>query len=115
MSTDGASGITKTGLPEDGQVEKPFHKYHGRPATHRFPGNETSFGAWQQPMGKSSSDTTSVQIDDLAILPARKDYTPAEGVAAMVIDQTHFEKPIERTAEGREMATEVSAMGIPNA
>jgi hypothetical protein len=51
----------------------------------------------------------------LAIQPAGKNHTPAEGIAALIVDQADSEKLIERTAEWREMATKVSARRIPDA
>jgi hypothetical protein len=37
---------------------------------HGVPRNEAAFGTWQQAVRQSSSDTTSIQVDDLAVLPA---------------------------------------------
>jgi hypothetical protein len=73
VGADGAGGVAKTGLPEDGQVEKSFHEYHGGRSTHGVPCNEAAFGTWQQAVRKSSSDTASIQVDDLAVLPAWED------------------------------------------
>src|SRR5580693_280462 len=66
-------------------------------------------------MWESAADTASVQIYDLAILSAWENHTPAEGIAALIIDQAHVEKPIERPAESGEMATKISAMRITDA
>lgn len=54
-------------------------------------------------MRKSGADAAAVEVDDLAILPAGEDYTPTEGVTALVIDPTHLEQLIERIALRGEM------------
>ena len=105
MSTEGAGSIAKAGLPEDSQVEEPFHKYHEGRVPHGVPCNEAAFGTWQQAVRKSGSDTASIQVDDLAVLTTGKDHTPAKGVAAPVVDQPYVERQIERIAEGSQMAT----------
>jgi hypothetical protein len=104
VGANGAGGVAKTGLPEDSQVEKPFHEYHGGRVTHGVPRNEAAFGKWQQAVRKSSSDTTSIQVDDLAVLAAWEDHSPTKGVTALGVDQTNVEQRLERMAESGQMA-----------
>ena len=100
VGANGAGGVTKTGLPEDGQVEQPFHQYHGRRAAHRVPCHEATFGTWQQAVRESGSDTAAIQVDDLAVLTTGKDHTPAKGVAALVVDQPYVEQPDRTNSRG---------------
>ena len=51
----------------------------------------------------------------MAVLPARKDHTPAEGIAALPIDEARVAQPIERIALGDQMAPQVSAGSIADA
>ena len=41
----------------------------------------------QQPVGESGADTTAIEIDNAALLAARKDDTPAKRIPALVVDQ----------------------------
>ena len=44
-------------------------------------------------MWKRRADTAAVEVDDLAVLTAGEDDAPAEGVAAMIVDQTYASRP----------------------
>ena len=66
-------------------------------------------------MRECGPDTAAVQVDDLAVLAAGEDDAPAEGIAAVVIDQADFQQQIERTAPGGQMTAEVSAQSITDA
>ena len=65
-------------------------------------------------MGEGAADTAAVEIDDVAVLPAGKDHTAAEGVAALRIDEAGGEQQIERIVLAK-MAAQVSAGSIANA
>ena len=81
----------------------------------RLPGNQATLGAWQQAVRKSGADTAAIQVDDPAALTAGEDDTPAEGVAAVAVDQAGVEQQIERIAQGSEMVPQVSAGRIADA
>src|SRR5690348_15883500 len=81
----------------------------------RLPGEQASFGARQQPVRESRADAAAVEIHDLAVLAAGEDHPPAEGVAALLIDQTGVEQQIERIALGGEMASQISAASVADA
>ncbi len=83
--------------------------------THGVPCNEATFGTWQQAVRKSSSDTPSIQVDNLTVLPAWENHTPAKGIAALVVDQTNVEQQLQRIAESGQVATEVSAGSVTDA
>ena len=64
------------------QVEQAFYQDHRREEADRVP-SEQALGTRQQPMGEGGTDTAAVQVNDLAVLAAGKDYAPAESVAAL--------------------------------
>jgi hypothetical protein len=66
-------------------------------------------------MRKSCSNTAAIEVHDLAMLAAWEDHTPAESVAALVINEASVEQQIERIALGREMTPQVPAGSIANA
>ena len=85
MRADGGSGVAEAGLPQYRQVEQAFYQDHRREEADRVP-SEQALGTRQQPMGEGGTDTAAVQVNDLAVLAAGKDYAPAESVAALSID-----------------------------
>jgi len=66
-------------------------------------------------MRKARSNTAAVEVHDLAMLATREDHTPAESVAALVIDEASVEQQIERITLGREMTPQVPAGSIADA
>ena len=64
---------------------------------------QPTFGTRQQTVRKRSADTAPVEIDDLVVLPAGEDDPPAEGVAALTVDQTRIEQEIEGMAPSSQM------------
>jgi hypothetical protein len=115
LRADGASGVAETGLPQDGQVEQSFDQDHGGESADRLPGEQSAFRSWQQTMGERRADATAVEVDDLALLVTGKDDAPAEGIAAMVIDQSDLQQQIEITAAEGKMAPQVSAGSVTDA
>ena len=65
--------------------------------------------------GKAVADTAAIEIDDLALLAAGEDHSPAEGVAALVVDQADVEQQIERIAWVGEMTSQISAGSVADA
>src|SRR5215467_7236634 len=105
IGADGAGGIAKAGLPQDGEIEKTFDQDHRGEVPNRVPGEQAAFGAWQEPMRERGPDTATVQVDDLAVgFAAGKDHPSTEGVAALRGDQAHLQQVIERIAQARKMA-----------
>src|ERR1700722_146567 len=66
-------------------------------------------------MGKRRADAAAIEIDDLAVLPAREDDPPTECIVAVVVDQSDFQQLIDRTAPGSQMPPQVSARSITDA
>jgi len=115
MCAHGASGVAKSCLPQYGQVEEAFHQDHGREVTNRFPGKQTALGSGQEPMRKSRTDTTTIQVDDLAVFATGEDHPTAEGIVALLVDQARVEDPVEAVALSGEMTMEVAARRIADA
>src|SRR5580692_9052362 len=115
MGAQGGCCVAEAGLPEHGQVEQPFDQNHCRALADGVPGKEAALRSRQQTMRKSCSDTAAVQVHDSPMLSAREDYTPAESVAALVVDQASMEQQIERIALGREMTPQSPAGSVANA
>src|SRR5437867_2556991 len=55
MQADRAGGVRETGLPQDRQVKEAFDEDQSGEAVHRFPGEETTLGTWQESMRDSGS------------------------------------------------------------
>jgi len=53
----------------------------------RIPGEQATFAAWQQSMGKGGAHTAAVEVDDAMVLAARKDHPAAEGILTLLADQ----------------------------
>jgi hypothetical protein len=66
-------------------------------------------------VGKRGADAAAVEVDYLAALAAGEDDSPAEGIAAVAIDQADLQQLIERTAPSCEMTPQVSAGSIDGA
>lgn len=68
---------------------------------------------WTERPGGSESgaDTAAVRADNPILLTIREDHTPAEGIAALVVDQAGPEQRIERIAECGQMMPQISAGG----
>src|SRR5438874_11745214 len=66
-------------------------------------------------MWERDAHTAAVESDDLAVLPARQNDTPAEGITAVPIDQADSQQQVERRAPGREMSPQVPAGRIADA
>src|SRR5215472_15278225 len=99
MDANSTGGIAKTRLPQDSQIEQTLDQDDGGEVPNRVPGEQASFGARQEAVRESRPDTATVKIDDLAVgLAAGKNHASAEGVAALRVDQTKLEQPIERIA-----------------
>ena len=103
MCADGASGITKADLPKHGEVEQAFHQNHGGEQADRFQGKQAALGPGQQPVWEGGADTATVKVDNLILLTAREDHAPAEGIAALAVDQAGPQERIERIAERGQM------------
>jgi hypothetical protein len=98
VCAEGAGGIAEAGLPQHGQVEPAFAQDHGGKLAHRLPRKQIALGSRQQPVRKSGADAAAVEVDDLVILPAGEDHTPAEDVSAVLVDPPRVEQWTERTA-----------------
>jgi len=78
-----------------GQIEQPFDEdYSGEPAD-GFPGEQSAFGARQQTVGERRANAAAIEVGYLPVLSARKNEPPAEGIAAVMIDQSDFQQLIE--------------------
>ena len=66
-------------------------------------------------MGKRRPDSAAIKVDDLALLTAGENDSPAEGVTAVTIEQAGVKQQIEGIAQCREMASQISAGSITNA
>ena len=66
-------------------------------------------------MGEGGADTAAIEVDDVALLAAREDHATAESVAALRVDQTGVEQPVEPVAVGHEVMTQVAARCIADA
>src|ERR1035441_10609050 len=60
-------------------------------------------------MREGGANTATVQVDNPASLMAREDDAPAEGVAAVPVDQAGVEQQIEWISPAGEMAPQVSS------
>jgi hypothetical protein len=54
-------------------------------------------------MWESRANTPAIEIHDLGMLAAREDDSPAEGVAAMMVDKAGVEQQFERMTLGGEV------------
>ena len=72
-ATESAGCITKTGLPEDRQIEKTLHENNGGSFLNRFPRKQAALGTRQEAMRWRRADAAPVQIDDAVLLETRKD------------------------------------------
>jgi hypothetical protein len=61
---------------------------------------------------ENGSDTAAVEVDDVSALAAREDDAPAEGIAALWVEQTETLQEIARIAPSREMSAQAPAGGI---
>jgi hypothetical protein len=66
-------------------------------------------------VGECRADAAAVEVDDLALLVAGKDYAPTEGIAAVAIDQADLQQQIEITAADKKMAPQISAGSVTDA
>src|SRR5580658_9804494 len=66
-------------------------------------------------MGKGSTHTAAVEVDDAMVLAARKDHPAAEGILTLLADQADLQETFQGIAEGAEMRAQVSAARIANA
>src|SRR5260370_11607522 len=115
MRADRTGGVAEAGLPADGLADQPFHQDQSGETADGLQGEQSTFRARQQTVGKRCADTAAVQVDDLAVLAAGENDASAESIAAMVIDQADLQQQIERRAPSGQMTPEVSASSVTDA
>ena len=66
-------------------------------------------------MWERAADTASVQIYDLAILSAWENHTPAEGIAALMVDQARAQQQLKRVPKIGQMPVKTTTGSIAKA
>ena len=66
-------------------------------------------------MGEGGADTAAIEVDDVALLTARKDHATAKSVAALGVDQSGVEQPIKPIAVGHEVMPQIATGRIADA
>jgi hypothetical protein len=78
VGADGACRIAKARLPQHGQVEQSFDQNHSGETANGLPGEQSTFRAGEQTVGKRGADAAAVEVDGLAVVSAREGDPSAE-------------------------------------
>jgi len=112
MDSKGATGIYKTRLPKNRQIEQAFYQNHIGIISDYAPCEQAALGARKKSVGKSSAaNAASIKIDRATPIKARKHDAAIEGILALM-HKSELQQQFDRISQPGHVAIKHSSGGV---